>query len=68
MNIKIENNWPMNSTRAQAMTLREAMAQAARRGRAEGWPRCYYWSPDGMSDWQWSGLGHNNGSTGQEPA
>ena len=86
----------------QPMTLIEAMCHAARRGNAEGWPRCYYWSavwwrlhareskapsdpllysrnqmalyrdiekrpehykswtrPQGMSDWQWSGLGHN---------
>lgn len=87
----------------QAMTLHEAMARAAQRGRTAGWPRCYYWAavwwrlharesrnpsepmqysrnqmalyrdiesrpdhykkswkrPDGVSDWQWSGLGHN---------
>ena len=87
---------------AHPMTLREAMVRAANCGRAEGWPRCYYWAavwwrlhakeskapreplqysrsqmalyrdierrpehykswmrPAGMSDWQWSGLGHN---------
>lgn len=84
--------------------IRRALEMAASRGRAEGWPRCYYWAavwwrlhakeskaprdplqysrnlmslyrdierrpehyksrrrPDGMSDWQWSGLGPNDG-------
>ena len=28
----------------ERMTLRDARVEASRRGQAEGWPRCYYWS------------------------